>query len=225
MSSPTMANDPSDPLLLPLFIPSSVSSTSIGSLNAPSSVSYQAEATATRDQSVASSRGAELDGGAPVTSSSASISGAVSSISAPRGKRNPPAVVKLAAGGAIGSGAAQGGKGGSFKNSVPMGAGGRAVVCCHWKNKGWCRYQDQCKFAHPEHKRGAGMIANSPGGSVLRKSGGSAAKVPMRQQAGQSMPLGSSHAVSCVAFMPPGMQPIMAHVGCIYPFLPHGSSA
>jgi len=31
-----------------------------------------------------------------------------------------------------------------------------AVVCRHWKSKGWCRLGDECKFAHPEHKCGAG---------------------------------------------------------------------
>merc|ERR1712061_236719 len=29
-------------------------------------------------------------------------------------------------------------------------------VCCHWKNKGWCKYQSHCKFQHPLHKRGVG---------------------------------------------------------------------
>jgi len=33
----------------------------------------------------------------------------------------------------------------------------KVSVCCHWKNKGWCKYQSSCKFAHPEHKRGAGL--------------------------------------------------------------------
>jgi hypothetical protein len=28
------------------------------------------------------------------------------------------------------------------------------MVCKHWKSKGWCRYQSQCKFLHPENKRG-----------------------------------------------------------------------
>mmetsp|Transcript_70655 Transcript_70655/g.196541 ORF Transcript_70655/g.196541 Transcript_70655/m.196541 type:complete len:377 (-) Transcript_70655:152-1282(-) len=32
----------------------------------------------------------------------------------------------------------------------------RALVCCHWKNKGWCRLEGDCKFQHPEHKRGIG---------------------------------------------------------------------
>jgi hypothetical protein len=38
------------------------------------------------------------------------------------------------------------------------------IVCRHWKSKGWCRYESQCKFAHPEHKRGAcanALIENS----------------------------------------------------------------
>merc|ERR1712217_64245 len=30
------------------------------------------------------------------------------------------------------------------------------AVCCHWKNKGWCRYGASCKFWHPDHKRGIG---------------------------------------------------------------------
>jgi len=30
------------------------------------------------------------------------------------------------------------------------------MVCRHWKCKGFCRLGDQCKFLHPEHKRGVG---------------------------------------------------------------------
>jgi hypothetical protein len=29
-------------------------------------------------------------------------------------------------------------------------------TCCHWKNKGWCKYKDTCKFQHPAHKQGVG---------------------------------------------------------------------
>mmetsp|Transcript_85869 Transcript_85869/g.152082 ORF Transcript_85869/g.152082 Transcript_85869/m.152082 type:complete len:350 (-) Transcript_85869:110-1159(-) len=32
-----------------------------------------------------------------------------------------------------------------------------AVVCRHWKTKGWCRMGEDCKFAHPEEKCGAGV--------------------------------------------------------------------
>merc|ERR1740138_312811 len=28
------------------------------------------------------------------------------------------------------------------------------MVCRHWRNKGWCRMEDKCKFLHPENKRG-----------------------------------------------------------------------
>lgn len=27
-------------------------------------------------------------------------------------------------------------------------------VCRHWRQKGWCQFQDACHFAHPEHLRG-----------------------------------------------------------------------
>lgn len=30
------------------------------------------------------------------------------------------------------------------------------MVCRHWKSKGWCRLESNCKFLHPEHKRGVG---------------------------------------------------------------------
>lgn len=36
------------------------------------------------------------------------------------------------------------------------------MVCRHWKSKGWCRLESNCKFLHPEHKRGvAGTKASS----------------------------------------------------------------
>mmetsp|Transcript_82169 Transcript_82169/g.236110 ORF Transcript_82169/g.236110 Transcript_82169/m.236110 type:complete len:95 (-) Transcript_82169:199-483(-) len=25
----------------------------------------------------------------------------------------------------------------------------KETVCVHWKSKGWCRYQNNCKFEHP----------------------------------------------------------------------------
>jgi hypothetical protein len=36
-----------------------------------------------------------------------------------------------------------------------------SAVCCHWKQKGWCAYQNTCKFSHPEHKRGVGAGSSS----------------------------------------------------------------
>lgn len=35
-----------------------------------------------------------------------------------------------------------------------------SMVCRHWKTKGWCRMESNCKFLHPEHKRGVA----APGG-------------------------------------------------------------
>merc|ERR1712063_106996 len=32
----------------------------------------------------------------------------------------------------------------------------RAMVCRHWKSKGWCRFDTNCKFMHPESKCGIG---------------------------------------------------------------------
>lgn len=36
-------------------------------------------------------------------------------------------------------------------------------VCCHWKNKGWCKYAGTCKFQHPAHKQGVGKAQKVPG--------------------------------------------------------------
>lgn len=35
------------------------------------------------------------------------------------------------------------------------------MVCRHWKSKGWCRLQSNCKFLHPEEKRGVGACHKS----------------------------------------------------------------
>jgi len=40
----------------------------------------------------------------------------------------------------------------------------QATVCRHWKSKGWCRMESNCKFLHPEHKRGVGASNGKPGG-------------------------------------------------------------
>lgn len=37
------------------------------------------------------------------------------------------------------------------------------MVCCHWKNKGWCKYQSSCRFQHPAHKQGIGGATGVPG--------------------------------------------------------------
>jgi hypothetical protein len=38
------------------------------------------------------------------------------------------------------------------------------MVCRHWKSKGWCRLETNCKFLHPEHKRGVGAHKSSGDG-------------------------------------------------------------
>merc|ERR1719401_342523 len=40
------------------------------------------------------------------------------------------------------------------------------MVCRHWKTKGWCKYQTNCKFMHPEHKRGVTPVC--PGATAVR---------------------------------------------------------
>lgn len=47
----------------------------------------------------------------------------------------------------------------SHNADSPGGQAKSAVVCRHWKSKGWCRMGNECKFAHPEHKCGAGLPA------------------------------------------------------------------
>lgn len=32
------------------------------------------------------------------------------------------------------------------------------MVCRHWKTKGFCRLGENCKFLHPEHKRGVALV-------------------------------------------------------------------
>merc|ERR1712147_445458 len=40
------------------------------------------------------------------------------------------------------------------------------MVCRHWKTKGWCRLEGNCKFLHPEHKRGIAAPKGCSGGSI-----------------------------------------------------------
>jgi len=38
------------------------------------------------------------------------------------------------------------------------------MVCRHWKSKGWCRMEDNCKFLHTERKRGVGSVNGNKAG-------------------------------------------------------------
>merc|ERR1712061_450568 len=42
----------------------------------------------------------------------------------------------------------------SLKQSAEACTLPKSMVCRHWKNKGWCKYQTTCMFLHPEHRRG-----------------------------------------------------------------------
>jgi hypothetical protein len=41
---------------------------------------------------------------------------------------------------------------------------GCTMVCHHWKSKGWCRLGTDCKFLHPEEKRGVTLSQRNPRG-------------------------------------------------------------
>lgn len=43
----------------------------------------------------------------------------------------------------------------------------RAMVCRHWKSKGWCRLGSECRFLHPEYKRGSGMVPRRSTGAAV----------------------------------------------------------
>jgi hypothetical protein len=42
---------------------------------------------------------------------------------------------------------------------LPRSGKGCTMVCHHWKSKGWCRLGENCKFMHPEEKRGVSLAA------------------------------------------------------------------
>lgn len=39
------------------------------------------------------------------------------------------------------------------------------MVCRHWKSKGWCKMEEKCKFLHPDHKRGSGVVQQKGSGA------------------------------------------------------------
>jgi hypothetical protein len=98
---------------------------------------------------------------------------------------------------------------------VPGKARSTIVVCCHWKNKGWCRYQDKCNFAHPEHKRGVGMAKNPLDGRSSKKLG-SIVEARSHLLAGQVMPVAPGQNMTCCPFMHPSVQPFLSQEGCRY---------
>jgi hypothetical protein len=45
-----------------------------------------------------------------------------------------------------------------------------AMVCRHWKSKGWCRLEKNCKFLHPEHQRGVSFTTSSKSFTAMDNS-------------------------------------------------------
>jgi len=69
-------------------------------------------------------------------------------------------------------------------STSPPNAGAAAeksvMVCRHWKSKGWCRMEADCKFLHPDHKRGVPPPAgfSAPPGSGRSGSKGASGGCP-----------------------------------------------
>mmetsp|Transcript_14579 Transcript_14579/g.28719 ORF Transcript_14579/g.28719 Transcript_14579/m.28719 type:complete len:426 (-) Transcript_14579:94-1371(-) len=72
-------------------------------------------------------------------------------------------------------------KGGGKSPGSEQSPGSSPLVCCHWKNKGFCRYTDSCKFQHPPQKRGIG-IPITTNSSRAAAAAASAAKGKGRQR-------------------------------------------
>mmetsp|Transcript_6415 Transcript_6415/g.11155 ORF Transcript_6415/g.11155 Transcript_6415/m.11155 type:complete len:415 (-) Transcript_6415:183-1427(-) len=71
-----------------------------------------------------------------------------------------------------------------------------AMVCRHWKSKGWCKLGENCKFQHPDHKRGVGQT---------RKRGGAAHRAAERRNC--TLALDTSIPVTVPTGMPLWVQP------------------
>merc|ERR1719428_2652378 len=59
------------------------------------------------------------------------------------------------------------------EDSEPSDPEKSVMVCRHWRSKGWCRMEANCKFLHPEHKRGvtapqAGAACTSISNDVMQ---------------------------------------------------------
>lgn len=52
------------------------------------------------------------------------------------------------------------------EDSEPSESEKNVMVCRHWRSKGWCRMEANCKFLHPENKRGVAAVKAGNGGGV-----------------------------------------------------------
>jgi hypothetical protein len=195
-------------------IPSNPSSSSIGSSvswSAPSSASWRGEAMATCIHPAASPGSAQPE-----------LHGLCSDIvasAAPARALAAPLVSPLPMESKRGSSRKSTCSGDSSmstkKLSIHTCTGSKGMVCRHWENKGWCKYQDQCKFAHPEHRRGACAGSSN--------SVGNKAQVPYA--AGPMLSATPGYGISCMTFVPPAMQQLGSQPGCVYPFVLGSSQA
>lgn len=62
----------------------------------------------------------------------------------------------------------------SGEGAPASGGGEKRMVCCHWKNKGFCKFESGCKFMHPAHKQGVGKPGPKVGLVVGTSSKGKA---------------------------------------------------
>merc|ERR1719311_1497783 len=59
----------------------------------------------------------------------------------------------------------------SPEDSEPSDPEKSVMVCRHWRSKGWCRMEANCKFLHPEHKCGVGFGTPSKAGGAGSTTG------------------------------------------------------
>jgi len=213
-------------------IPSSASSSSVGSSIAPSAaLSWHGNASGSGDHMVEAAGSAER--GASVSRTVTPAAGGDCLAPLPGFAvetslcSTMTVEVSLPEGGKIGDGGSSSGSSASAsraarcskrvgkKISIHAITGSKGMVCRHWESKGWCRYEGKCKFAHPEHKRGA--CPQQKPGLISEKT------LPL--QGGQMLPAIGGYGLSCFPFMPPAMQPLVAQPGCIYPFATSGPRA
>jgi len=104
---------------------------------------------------------------------------------------------------------------------IPNGGKTSTMICHHWKSKGWCRLGAECKFMHPEEKRGVSFIQKArgragknvenfrcdvdsaccPSNFVAFSTGGAFSALPMSGMPSLISPASSSH--GCF-FLTPG---------------------
>lgn len=123
--------------------------------------------------------------------------------------------------------------GGGPQGDDALGLGEKSqMVCRHWKTKGWCRMEGQCKFLHPEHKRGSGVA--TPTASRRLTEGASADGLqPMRtdeaaagkSRAGRRGKRGSGGTRQQPSASPEALttSPVAAHPSRPYPWQAQGA--